>query len=221
MDAGSGKLLKVIRDKMQELIPMQDKLSPVTEKQEEAFTKQIFYPLLSAVLEQLETMFPDSDFLEHYTVFDRSFWPEDCGGIVDYHGQEDIKALADHLPFTHAEEAVEEWTVLKQVAVLATCKKSPYSLMIKLLETSLVQGYPNLSKIASVGLIIPVSRADCERGFSTLNRVKTELRGSLLANNLNSLLAVTMEGKTPEDFDFNKVCMSWASLKNRQINVNK
>ncbi|XP_041369799.1 orexin receptor type 2-like [Gigantopelta aegis] len=53
----------------------------------------IFYPLLSAVLEQLKIRFPNSDFLEHYKVFDRSFWPEDCGGIVDYHGQEDIKIM--------------------------------------------------------------------------------------------------------------------------------
>ncbi|XP_041377598.1 zinc finger protein 862-like [Gigantopelta aegis] len=221
LDACPGKLLKSIREKMDELIPIQDKLSAVTDKQEELFTKQIFYPLLAAILEQLEQRFPDSDFLEHFKVFDRSFWPEDCGSTIEYHGQKDIEALASHLPFTNKEDAVEEWKVFKPVAVLATNERSPYSLMLKLLDSSLARGYPNLHKIASVGLIIPVSTADCERGFSTLNRVKTDLRGSLLEKNLNNILAVTMEGKEAKDFDFHKACETWGSMKNRKIDVLK
>ncbi|XP_033639715.1 uncharacterized protein LOC117300121 [Asterias rubens] len=42
--------------------------------------------------------------------------------------------------------------------------------------------YPNLAKIASATLVIPVSTADCERGFSKLKRTKTRPIMSQLAN---------------------------------------
>ena len=35
--------------------------------------------------------------------------------------------------------------------------------------------FPNLTKLAAIGLLLPMSSVDCERGFSTLARVKTDL----------------------------------------------
>ena len=42
--------------------------------------------------------------------------------------------------------------------------------------TSPLQGFPQLSRLASIALIIPVSTAECERCFSSMNRIKTDLR---------------------------------------------
>ena len=36
--------------------------------------------------------------------------------------------------------------------------------------------FPNLTKLAVIGLLLSMSSVDCERGFSTLARVKTDLR---------------------------------------------
>ena len=40
--------------------------------------------------------------------------------------------------------------------------------------------YPTLSKLASIVLIVHVSTADCERGFSTMNTIKTDQRNTVV-----------------------------------------
>ena len=54
--------------------------------------------------------------------------------------------------------------------------------------------YPNLGKISCSLLVIPIHSADCERGFSTLGRIRTKLRSWLNNTSLNSLLMISMEG---------------------------
>ena len=39
--------------------------------------------------------------------------------------------------------------------------------------------YPALGKICMVALVLPMSTADCERSFSTMNRIKSILRNRL------------------------------------------
>ena len=46
--------------------------------------------------------------------------------------------------------------------------------------------FPNLTKLAAVELILPVSTVDCGRGISTLlSRIKTDLRNRLNDNTLS------------------------------------
>ena len=56
-------------------------------------------------------------------------------------------------------------------------KMSTRQLMSHLLKISeLKLMFPNLTKLVAIGLLLPMSSVDCERGFSTLSRVKTDLR---------------------------------------------
>ena len=50
--------------------------------------------------------------------------------------------------------------------------------------------FPNLYKLAVIALVIPISTADCERGFSTVKRVKTKLRNRM-SNRIMKNLHVT------------------------------
>jgi hypothetical protein len=43
-------------------------------------------------------------------------------------------------------------------------------------DSSFSSLYPTLSKLAAISLTLPISTADCERGFSTMNRIKTDPR---------------------------------------------
>ena len=47
--------------------------------------------------------------------------------------------------------------------------------------------YPSIAKVASIALTIPVSTASCERGFSTMNRIKTTLRNRLASDSMDKL----------------------------------
>ena len=88
--------------------------------------------------------------------------------------------------------------------------------ILELLSTNetLIVLYPFLSKFSQIALTLPVSNADAERGFSCMNRVKTERRNRLTVSSLDTLLRISMEG--PEkDFDFDAAISKWSALRNR------
>ena len=54
--------------------------------------------------------------------------------------------------------------------------KLTLELMAKLMSNAqLLVMFPNLQKLAAIGLIISMSFADCESGFFALGRIKTDL----------------------------------------------
>jgi len=86
-------------------------------------------------------------------------------------------------------------------------------------QTSLQYIFPNLHKLAVIALEIPMSSADCERGFSALKRIKTRLWNRLSNRILNHLLMISIEGPMLEEFDFEKAADIWGAQKNRRITV--
>ena len=82
-------------------------------------------------------------------------------------------------------------------------------------QTSLQHIFPNLHKLAVIALVILMSSADCERGFSALKRIKTRLWNRIL----NHLLTISIEGPKLEEFDFEKAADIWGAQKNRRITV--
>ena len=80
--------------------------------------------------------------------------------------------------------------------------------------------FPNLAKLAAIGLFLPMSTTDYERGFFALTRVKTNLCNRSSAKTLNHLLVITTEGLiSPTDHFYDQVCDLWASWRNQRIQV--
>ena len=75
--------------------------------------------------------------------------------------------------------------------------------------------YPDLVLLASIALVIPVSSAPCERGFSQQNILKSKLRNRLNPDRLNRLLMIRLNGPD-EDMDFNSAARAFGSMKDRQ-----
>lgn len=50
-------------------------------------------------------------------------------------------------------------------------------------------------------LVLPVSTAVCERGFSTMKWIKSDWRTSLISVQLHRLLFLSVEGPKLQDFD--------------------
>ena len=61
-------------------------------------------------------------------------------------------------------------------------------------NAQLLNMFPNLAQLSAIGLVIPMSTADCERGFSALRRIKIDLRNRLSSKVLNALMAILIEG---------------------------
>ncbi|KAH3792629.1 hypothetical protein DPMN_146126 [Dreissena polymorpha] len=67
---------------------------------------------------------------------------------------------------------------------------------IKWVTIHLRNSHIHLYKLAAVGLLLSTSTADCERGFSTMKKVKAENRSRLKSAVLNALMMVSNEGQT-------------------------
>ena len=77
--------------------------------------------------------------------------------------------------------------------------------------------YPCLSKLACIALILPISTAECERSFSAMKRVKTELHNRLITTTLDHLLRISISGPDLKDYDFDRAVDEWDAMRNRRI----
>lgn len=77
--------------------------------------------------------------------------------------------------------------------------------------------YPATAEAAVRFLAAPVSTADCERGFSRQNLIKTSLRNSLGVRSLENLLRISVEGPALDQFVFKLSFQRWAANKTRRI----
>ncbi|XP_053383125.1 E3 SUMO-protein ligase KIAA1586-like [Mercenaria mercenaria] len=77
--------------------------------------------------------------------------------------------------------------------------------------------YPATAEAAERFLILPVSTADCERGFSKQNLIKTALRNSLSISSLENLMHLSIDGPPLADFPYKRAFKAWASAKSRRI----
>ena len=89
----------------------------------------------------------------------------------------------------------------------------------ELLKSNNSLAYPLLAELASCALSLPVSNAECERGFSALKRTKTTLRNRLTTKSLDALLHITLNGPGRHNFDFERAIDKWGKLKNRRLTV--
>ena len=125
-------------------------------------------------------------------------------------------------------KTIAEWEVFKNTTGTSRDSEStttwklgtmdPRQAMTTLVENDgLSNVFPNLAKLALIALLIPSSTADCERGFSALKRIKTSLRNRLSNAITVQLLFISIEGPSPDCFDFDIACDTWAAKKNRRI----
>ena len=105
----------------------------------------------------------------------------------DNYGKEQLEVLYDHFSvyLSMGSKAVieQEWIYLKQLLAGtfdALSTREVLEMILKDHSISILM--PQFTKLANIALTIPVSTAECERGFSSVKRVK-----SILRNRLNPL----------------------------------
>ena len=98
------------------------------------------------------------------------------------------------------------------------CRNLAMADVLKMLTTDmLLLVYPNFVKLARVCLTLPISTADCERAFSTMQRIKTRLRSEMNNTTLNHCMRISIKGPKLQDFDFDSAVRTWSGLQNRRI----
>ena len=70
--------------------------------------------------------------------------------------------------------------------------------------------FPNLHKMASIGLTIPVSTTSVERSFVQMELIKTRLRNALSDFSLSHLMKVVIEApEVLSDSDLDEIVNVW------------
>lgn len=144
--------------------------------------------------------------LKNMEVFDTMAWP--TGIELAGFGNDEILALARYfalsLPPGYSEEALlEEWLGLKAIA-----KSLPFSMLCK---SALAQHcrFPLLSRLLAVVVCVPVSTSCCERGFSAMNRIRTDERTKLSNEVLNMLMMTAVNGVAVTEYDPQPAIQHW------------
>ena len=192
-----------------------------TDAQKQQFKSSVQVKYIQAVVTELQNRFPDVDNLDSFCIFDPQKLPTTSDELGVY-GQERIECLQNAYgeganPDADSAECISEWEGLKRLFV-NNFSHMTMRQMTKLLctDTTLQDMFPNLAKLASIGALIPVSTAECERSFSTMNQIKTVLRNRMKTSTLDSLMRISIRPPLSQ-FNFERAADIWGSLHNIRL----
>ncbi|XP_059896385.1 zinc finger protein 862-like [Gadus macrocephalus] len=142
-----------------------------------------------------------------FNIFNHDSWPENQEDLVD-HGADDLAFLLDHFSTVlrrngvNTDLAKEEFVGLKLLIARMFKDKTYLSLWeLMLTREPYCSQYKNILHLVHIMLVLPVSAAVCERGFSAQKRIKSDTRASLHSDTVEDLIRISVEGPSLEDFD--------------------
>ena len=189
------------------------------------FCSNIQKQYITDLVSQLENRFPDSVEVEAFSIFDPSKLPESLTDLTSY-GNAKLALLGekyadgDDADF-QVEDLISEWESFKHLLSDNYKQKSMQGVLEELAtsESTVAAMYPCLSKLACIPLVLPISTAECERCFSAMKRVKTELRNRMVTTTLDHLLRISLCGPNLQEFNFNQAVDEWGAMRNRRIHT--
>ena len=141
--------------------------------------------------------------------------------LADFYGQDQISGSGAERVVSRAlidpAECLEEWAVAKESVIENKYPRDSVQRLFKLLFEYHRDTFPNLITLAQLALIMPLHTADCERGFSCQNSIKTSTRSCLKEDHLNTLMTIKCEGDSTENHDFGPALQRWKTSKNRRL----
>ena len=117
------------------------------------------------------------------------------------------------------EECTSEWECLRRLIHQDSSLTLRQLLRLLCTDRSLRDMFLQLTKLSTIAALVPVSIAECERAFSTMKRIKTELRNRLKTSTLDCLMQVNIEGSPSSDFNFERAADIWGGMRNRRLSV--
>lgn len=132
-----------------------------------------------------------------------------------------VSAYADDLEDSLGDELVQFAALLNSdVASIIDSKKDEamelqfYKLLI---NNSLGVCFPNLEIALRIYLSMMITNCSGERSFSTLKRVKNELRNTMSQERLNHLTIMNIEYDLLRELDVNSIISMFSKIKSRKV----
>ena len=174
------------------------------------FQEQVAKPCIAHLKENISSRFTSSsDIVSALSIFDPRKAPKVDSPDLPQYGEQAITTLLAH----YGAETYRQLLVNKpENNMKSQLKELVCNDMMRTL-------FPNLCKIATISLSIPVSTASVERSFSQMKLIKTRLRSSLNDKSLSHLMKIAIESPAElTDSHLEEVVDVW-NRKNRRIAV--
>ncbi|XP_077988181.1 zinc finger protein 862-like [Glandiceps talaboti] len=107
---------------------------------------------------------------------------------------------------------MREWATAKELVLSQLYPRDKMAILWKLMYTYHRDQFPNLLKLAKIALILPIQTADCERGFSVQNKIKTNIRNRFEPDRLDVLSLISAEGPPIDMFPFEEALKEWKTI---------
>ena len=185
-----------------------DEIQNYGETQEEFIDK-----IIDAISNRIENETTDMPVLQAAAkITDTSEWPVDNKTSFATFGRQELETILKHfenlacVQECDKEKLLEsEWPDFKMWV-----KKRHLNDWQKVFKHELLkEKYQNLLIIFEIILVIPMSTAECERGFSALKRIKTDWRSRLFVEMTHSLMNILQTGPSIEKYDATPAMMKW------------
>lgn len=111
----------------------------------------------------------------------------------------------------------QEWQLAKGIVMEQMYPRDSTRKLLQVLYTHHKESLPSLMKLAELALIMPYQTADCERGFSVQNHLKSDKRNRLQEKNLNVLMTIKVAGPPVSKYDFSKAVKIWRQKVKRRL----
>lgn len=179
----------------------------------ERFQTQVMDPYIDGLIQHLELRFQQLGILGAFSSLGPQGPQADESQTVS-----DLQLLAKQFPPISETALLQEWQSYKVLTTTGILKnKSQLEIM-----TAMASGYdelhllyPNLSLLSAIALTIPVSSVNCERDFSAMNRIKTDLRNRLQGKSLAACMKISINGPPVKDLNYNRALEKFFSTPRR------
>lgn len=173
---------------------------------------------IAKLLENLDDRFPldDLGILSCFdTIFNPSRYPDNVADIPAY-GEDELRKINEHYSdLLDTDRTSAHFLYFKHFA-RGHKQSLSFEAFAKLIIHDCSEQYPDFVLLAKVALVIPVSSAPCERGFSIQNAIKTKVRNRLNPVRLNRLMFIKLVGPEIDHFDFAAAAQYFTDMKDRQ-----
>ena len=156
-------------------------------------------------------------------IFDPRNLPGDKKALQSY-GDDEIRELAKFFAqasdggagIVDEDAAIQEWPLLRSLmnGSYSHLDLSGFAKQVLKLHKAT---FPASSLLLSIAIVLPVTNAGSERGFSTQNRITTKLRNRLLEGSIDRLMRIAIECPPVKSFDFGRALAVWREAKGRRI----
>ena len=172
--------------------------------------------ICDVIMLQCRERFSFTDHLEASHLLYKDNFPSYVREFPNRYLRQAVKAY----PCLEQEALKTELTVLyTRTDILLSKKYSLINLLQTLIDTNLQSSFPNTVKLLKILITTPMTSSEAERCFSTLKRIKTFLRATMMNERLSTLAIISSDNKSISGMNkFNeKVINYFASIKNRRL----